>query len=153
MKIITTQNVPKRYRPHLALPHYRYVPGQGAKDEQRKDIPKFKLEKLNNEHWKDNDAYLYGIDLFNQGFYYEAHEVWEELWHFTGHNSTEGAFLKALIQWTAIHLKNKMNEIKPAERLQKSFQNKIEEIQKKITKTSWMGLDLNSFGKILSLHE
>ncbi len=26
------------------------------------------------------DTYLYGIDLFNAQFYWEAHEVWESLW-------------------------------------------------------------------------
>jgi predicted metal-dependent hydrolase len=40
--------------------------------------------------------YLQGIDLFNQGDYFDAHEVWEDLWHDTA--GPERRFYQALIQ-------------------------------------------------------
>jgi uncharacterized protein len=36
-----------------------------------------------------------GIDLFNRGSYFEAHEAWEELW--TGEHGPRRLFLQALI--------------------------------------------------------
>jgi hypothetical protein len=27
-----------------------------------------------------SDAFLWGLDLFNHGYYWEAHEAWEGLW-------------------------------------------------------------------------
>lgn len=40
--------------------------------------------------------YLQGIALFNQGEYFDAHEVWEDLWHDTA--GPERRFYQALIQ-------------------------------------------------------
>ena len=64
------------------FPVYRFVPGlhphpvnspeghsYGLEDED--------VEKWNSDDWKYNDDYLYGIDLYNYHFYWEAHEAWE----------------------------------------------------------------------------
>jgi hypothetical protein len=48
---------------------------------------------------------LYGVDLFNQGYYWEAHEVWEELWHACGRSGQTGTFLKGLIKLAAAGVK------------------------------------------------
>jgi predicted metal-dependent hydrolase len=40
--------------------------------------------------------YLTGIELFNRGEFFEAHEVWEDLWHECG--SAERRFYQSLIQ-------------------------------------------------------
>jgi len=42
------------------------------------------------------DPYLRGIDLFNRGEYFDAHEVWEEPWQ--NSQGTERLFYQALIQ-------------------------------------------------------
>lgn len=41
-------------------------------------------------------AYLEGIRLFNQGDYFNAHEVWEDAWNDA--NRRESSFYKGLIQ-------------------------------------------------------
>src|SRR2546422_4985790 len=33
------------------------------------------------EEWWDSEWYLYGIDLYNYGHWWECHEVFEGLWH------------------------------------------------------------------------
>jgi len=43
--------------------------------------------------------YLKGIELFNKGDYFEAHEVWEDLWHGT-HDKSKN-FIQGLIQVTS----------------------------------------------------
>ncbi len=49
--------------------------------------------------------YLYGIDWFNHGYYWEAHEAWEGLWNACGRRGPTGSFLKALIALAAAGLK------------------------------------------------
>ncbi len=124
-----------RYSPHLPLPLYRYIPGKGPKDEHRKDLPKIKKRDF-------SEAYRYGIDLFNHEFYYEAHEVWEELWHEVGHSTLQGKFLKALIQLSAIQLKLILQETKPAHRLQTSAQKLLEDILLSMHVKNFMGISL-----------
>jgi len=46
------------------------------------------------ERWPACRSYLIGVDLFNHGYYWEAHEVWERLWHACGRSGVAGAFFK-----------------------------------------------------------
>ncbi len=46
-----------------------------------------------------------GIALFNAGYYWEAHEVWEELWHACGRRGTTADVLRALIKMAAAGVK------------------------------------------------
>jgi hypothetical protein len=48
------------------------------------------------QDWHECLPYLWGIDLFNNGYYWEAHETWEAVWHATGHRGTMADFCKAL---------------------------------------------------------
>jgi hypothetical protein len=57
------------------------------------------------EAWQSSVAYLYGVDLYNFGYWWEAHEAWEGLWHPAGRESIQGEFLQALIQTTAAAIK------------------------------------------------
>jgi hypothetical protein len=43
--------------------------------------------------------------LFNHGFYWEAHEAWESLWHAVGRQGPVAAWLKALIKLAAAGVK------------------------------------------------
>ncbi len=54
-----------------------------------RDIPPAQPEEY-------DPRYLAGIDLFNRGEYFEAHEVWEDLWRDCP--ATEHRFYQALIQ-------------------------------------------------------
>ncbi|HEX5269423.1 MAG TPA: DUF309 domain-containing protein [Gemmataceae bacterium] len=57
------------------------------------------------ERWADNLRYLFGIDLFNAGYYWEAHEAWESLWHVCGRTGRTADFLKGLIKLAAAGVK------------------------------------------------
>lgn len=57
------------------------------------------------ENWRACADYLYGIDLFNHGFYWEAHEVWEGLWVACGRRGPTATFLQALINLAAAGFK------------------------------------------------
>jgi predicted metal-dependent hydrolase len=60
---------------------------------------------LDLARWQQSDEYLFGIDLFNHGYYWEAHECWESLWIACGRSGTTADFLKALIKLAAAGVK------------------------------------------------
>ena len=100
-----------RLLPSAELPKYTYVPGSGSPhpirdprghSHNRKQPPPLALDP---ESWAENRCYLWAIDLFNLGFYWEAHEEWERLLRATGADSTCGRFLKGLIKLAAAGVK------------------------------------------------
>lgn len=100
-----------RYCPAIPFPPYRYVPGLNSHPISNpaghmygKREPDF--EEVTPENWHQNKFYLYGIDLFNFAYWWEAHETLEGLWHMTYKGSIEREFLQGLIQ-TAAALLNK----------------------------------------------
>ncbi len=89
-----------------SLPPYSYVPRhaphpvsdpRGHLYGQEKPRP----EPLDPERWSESEAYRYGVDLFNHGFYWEAHETWESLWLAAGRRGPTAHWLKALIKLSA----------------------------------------------------
>ena len=51
--------------------------------------------------WQRHPAFLWGLDLYNHGYPWEAHEVWETLWRQAPHGSAVRDLLQALIQCAA----------------------------------------------------
>jgi hypothetical protein len=49
--------------------------------------------------------WLYAVDLFNEGFYWESHEAWESFWHALGRTSPEAQFVQGLIHLAAACVK------------------------------------------------
>ena len=64
-------------------------------------MPEPELPDLNVSDWRDCEHFLYGIDLFNAGYWWECHEVLEGLWHASGIGSEAGHVLQAVIQCAA----------------------------------------------------
>jgi hypothetical protein len=55
--------------------------------------------------WQSCEEYLFGIDLFNHGYYWESHETWESLWHAAGRKNVDTDFFKGLIKLAAAGVK------------------------------------------------
>lgn len=101
--------VPHRYtkRP---FPSYRFVPGRTPHpirdpNGHSYNKPPVPLTPFDPEEWRACEEYLYGIDLFNYGYWWEAHEALEAVWVAAGRRTETGLFLKGLIQVAAAHLK------------------------------------------------
>ena len=82
-----------RYCPERSLPPYSYVPGLSPHPVSDPLGHSFGVyappaEPLDESSYAGNAIYLYAIDLFNHGFYWEAHEAWEALWHAAGRHGT-----------------------------------------------------------------
>jgi len=52
-----------------------------------------------------HDDFRYGVDLFNHGFPWEAHEAWEPLWFAAPREQSERALLQGLIHAAAAVVK------------------------------------------------
>ena len=104
------------------FPAYRFVPGQSP--HPRRDPkghsyeqPEPKPPAFLPEEWWDSEWYLYGVDLYNHGYWWECHEAFEGLWHVVGPDTQQGQFLQALIQVAAANLKRLVDSPQPAETL------------------------------------
>jgi hypothetical protein len=62
---------------------------------------------LTDAAWQTNETWLWAIDLFNHGYYWEAHEAWEGLWHTAGQRGDAADFLKGLIKLAAAGVKSR----------------------------------------------
>ncbi|MDQ3732184.1 MAG: DUF309 domain-containing protein [Pseudomonadota bacterium] len=63
------------------------------------------MEDFGEHNWRETDAYLYGVDLFNHGYWWEAHESWEVCWVAAGRRTEIGLFVQGLIQVSVACLK------------------------------------------------
>ncbi len=98
-----------RYSPR-PLPPYRYLPGRGPHPLRdpaghSHGIAEPELGRFEAECWDSCAPYLYGVDLFNHGYYWEAHEALEAVWVAAGRRSETGRFLQGLIQIAAARVK------------------------------------------------
>jgi len=97
--------------PELSLPSYTFVPDgphphpisnpRGHSFGTAAD----RSTLVTPDNWDTCLPYLRGIDLFNHGYFWEAHEVWEGLWHAQGRKGPVADFLKALIKLAAAGVK------------------------------------------------
>lgn len=78
------------------------------------------------ERWRENELYLYGIDLYHQGYLWESHEAWETLWHLTDKEGVEGQFLQGLIQNAAALLKAHLKQWDGARHLSKEAHRRLQ---------------------------
>jgi uncharacterized protein len=119
-----------RYAPAITLPPYSYVPGHDLPHPVNN--PAGHLYAVRNSAHElpiaatvladlptilhsrrralvatltDNSRWLYALDLFNAGFYWEAHEVWESFWNALGRTTSEAQFVQGLIHLAAAAVK------------------------------------------------
>ena len=91
------------------MPSFRFIPGQGphpnhlAKGSHMPEFPP--PGPLSLDSWQNSAHYLYAVDLFNYGYWWEAHEVLEVLWVIAKRDTPTGIFLQGLIQISAALLK------------------------------------------------
>lgn len=138
-----------RLVPWRAFPPYRFVPGRNAHPRQNpqgysygrdEEIPAY----LPPERWRENELYLFGVDLYHAGYLWESHEAWETLWHLADKEGCEGQLLQGLIQNSAALLKVHLNHWGGARHLSREAQRRIHfvALQKP---SSFMGLDVPEF--------
>jgi len=101
------------------MPAYRHRPGQTPRpaESPADAIAARAPAEFDPDQWQANVAYTYGFVLFENGFYWEAHEVWEAVWQSCQPNSRERQLLQALIQLANAELKRCLTQPVAAARL------------------------------------
>lgn len=99
-----------RFVPDAPFPPYSYVTGRFPHPTRDPAGHSFgvvpaRCPTPDPNRWRECRAYLYGVDLFNHGYYWEAHEVWEGIWHACGRTGPTGNFFKGLIKLAAAGVK------------------------------------------------
>jgi hypothetical protein len=71
-----------RWLPEKSFPPYAYLPGRQPHPVRDPAGHSYHVEPMPvaAEASLGSDVFLWGLDLFNHGYYWEAHEAWEGLW-------------------------------------------------------------------------
>jgi TDG/mug DNA glycosylase family protein len=98
-----------RLLPDGSFPPYAFVPGRfphpfsDPKGHSHGQEPAAAV--VDPDRWSESRPYLHGLDLFNAGYYWEAHETWESLWYGASRSGPTADFLKGLIRLAAAGVK------------------------------------------------
>ncbi|RUL88326.1 DUF309 domain-containing protein [Tautonia sociabilis] len=94
------------------MPPFTYIPGGpwprpslGAAGLLAGKSPRGEIPPIGEEHGASSPAFRLGVRLYNAGYYWEAHEAWETLWHAIGRTGPTADVLKGLITLAAAGVK------------------------------------------------
>jgi len=144
------KNSPPRYAPERTFPAYRFLPGRDPHPTRNPDGHSYTGEPeppqpyIPADEWRSNGEYLYGVDLYNHGFLWEAHEAWEGLWHPAKGHEPLADFLQGLIQCTAASLKVPMEQPRGVAKLAELGTARLERVAREAG-SEYMGLDVPDF--------
>jgi predicted metal-dependent hydrolase len=137
-----------RYCPARSLPPYTYVPGltphpiSDPKGHSFGHTPQ-PPQPLTHDNFRTHPDYLYALDLFNHGFYWEAHEAWESLWHAAHRHGPTADFLKGLIKLAAAGVKAKESNPAGTRRHATRAAQLFQSVQSASSNPNYLGLSLN----------
>ena len=142
------KSTPPRYLPAFSFPAYRHQPGVTPHPLRHPDGYSYNAEEyagppLTEDNWRINEAYLYGVDLFNHGYWWEAHEAWEGLWQPVERESLCRVYLQGLIQTAAALIKWREGNERGVAKLWNKARKKLERVGGE--GPVYMGLDLVNF--------
>ena len=105
-----------RLLPDRSFPRYAYLPGKGPHPVRDPGGHSYGVQLVLVSASLDSEEFAWGQDLFNHGYYWEAHEAWEGLWQIANRGSPLRAFLKGLILLSATGVKIREGKRTPAMR-------------------------------------
>ncbi len=107
-----------RCLPQKSFPPYAYLPGKKPHPVRDPTGHSYHVEPIpvSAEASLGSDAFLWGLDLFNHGYYWEAHEAWEGLWQVADRDGPLRMLLKGLILLSAAGIKIREGKLSAAVR-------------------------------------
>lgn len=139
-----------RYAPAREFPPYAFLPGKGPHPTQHPDghsytgVHEPPQDYFPSADWSTTSDYLYGVDLYNHGYLWEAHEAWEGLWHPAKRDVVHANFLQGLIQCAAAALKVRMQQPRGLAKLSELGTAKLLSVAE-AKGPHFMGLDIPGF--------
>jgi hypothetical protein len=142
-----------RYLPEEAWPPYAYRPGRDPHPTRDPDghshgSPEDDSEAEDARSWHQSRRYLRGVDLYNHGYGWEAHEVWESMW-IRPRDAVQAQWLQALIQLAAASVQDRIGHPDGRARLCHRALDHLQFVDRAGHRV-YMGLDLA--GLQLALH-
>ena len=127
------------------FPKRKYIPGKSVhprKAPHLYQIPELPQAILTNDKdsWLKCERYLYAIDLFNYGYWWEAHEILEGLWMRAGRKTELALFIQGIIQIAAGLLKDSQGQGRGAALLSTKGLEKL-----KRQSGFFLGIDVDKF--------
>ena len=132
------------------LPELPHIPGKTVRPvtspafDAASAAPIYTVDRM----WPENETFLYGLDLYAAGFFWEAHEVWEPVWMRSPGNSRERLVVQGLIQLSNACLKILMGRPDAAAKLLDIAHQKV--LEASYGGTTMMGIRLPDL--ISSIH-
>ncbi|HEX6881941.1 MAG TPA: DUF309 domain-containing protein [Planctomycetota bacterium] len=138
-----------RYVAERAFPRYAFLPGRDPHPTRDPEGHSFgaaeePCRRVTPARWRECAPYLWGVDLYNHGYLWEAHEAWEGLWHASKVDPNQARYLQGLIQCAAAWLKIAMGQPRGVERLSTLALEKLDQVAREAG-SPYMGLDLADF--------
>ncbi len=141
----------RRYFPQRSFPPYRHIPGVTPHPFYDPRGHSYGLQEEDGlsvqppDAWRENIDYLYGVDLYNFSYWWEAGEVWEGLW-----KRTEGdykLFFQGLIQISISLLKRHVRKLPGLRILSTEGRDKLRQVFNKLDDPSgiFMGINLREY--------
>lgn len=97
--------------------------------------------KISPKNFMDHELYLYAIDLFNFGYFWECHAYLEAIWNAHARAGNEAQLCKGIIKVAAGLLKFKLND--PSNT--RSHLERACEILESIDEKICLGIDIDDF--------
>jgi Domain of unknown function (DUF309) len=96
-----------RWLPQKSFPPYAYLPGKQPHPVRDPGGHSYHVEPspVAAESSLGSDVFLWDLDLFNHGYYWEAHEAWEGLWQVADRDGPPRMLFKGLILLSAAGIK------------------------------------------------
>jgi len=132
---------------NIPFPERKYLPGESihpSKHPEGSHIPEVPsdMTTFDIDTWRHSQPYLYAIDLFNFGYWWEAHEVLEDLWVQTGKTTVIAKFIQGIIQISAALLKDSQSVPIGASRLVARGLPKL-----RLRSGIFLGVNVEDFGR------
>ncbi|MBW9052862.1 DUF309 domain-containing protein [Rhizobium mesosinicum] len=105
-----------RLLPQRSFPRYAYLPGRMPHPVRDPAGHSYRVEPEPVLPTLNSDEFAWGADLFNHGYYWEAHEAWEGIWQVAERGSALHTLLKGLILLSAAGVKIREGKRAPAMR-------------------------------------
>lgn len=144
------------------FPAYRFIPGQFPHPTAHPlghsyhppGSPRPQVQLLEAHRWRESADYLYGCDLYNHGYWWEAHEAWEGPWQLTDKKGPQGLFLQGIIQVAACHAKLYLGNREGVSRLRNTSVERLNSALAQISESTYMGLDVRDWmGRVVDYYE
>ena len=82
--------------------------------------------------WPECTEYLYGVDLFNRAYLWEAHEAWELVWIAAGKIGEPAGFVQSLIQIAAALLRQHLETPRGARNLLARADRRLDDLHRRL---------------------